>query len=254
MFFFFSKALLFLIKPFFWICVALIWAWKTKYPVRRRRLIWSGVGLFILFSNSFIFSEVVKHWEIPGQKISEVRHHDVAIVLGGMSEYNSDTESVSLRRPGDRLFQALQLYFNGKVDIIMISGDHGYITDRGLHEAKQIKEIIEKWKIPSEDILIETTSKNTYENAKNSAEILAKHPDIQSAVLVTSGVHMKRSLACFEKQGWKCTPHSTDLYSNQQGVYYWDQYFIPDLDNFYQWNRFIKEMVGYVAYRMKGYL
>lgn len=243
-----------MIKPFFWICISFLWAWKTKYPVRRKRLIGLGVGLFLFFSNTVIFSECVKQWEVPGRKISSVEHHDVAIVLGGMSNYNSDTESISLRRPGDRLFQALQLYFNGKVDKILISGDHGYLTDRGLHEAQQMKEIIEKWNIPPEDILVETTSKNTYENARNSAEILAKHPEIQSAILVTSGVHMKRSLACFKKQGWECTPHSTDLYSNQKGVYFWNQYFIPELDNFDQWNRFIKEMVGYVAYKMKGYL
>ncbi|MCH2224938.1 MAG: YdcF family protein, partial [Crocinitomicaceae bacterium] len=73
-------------------------------------------------------------------------------------------------------------------------------------------------------------------------------------ILVTSGVHMKRSLACFKMQGIDCTSYSTDLYSNQTRNYHWDQYIIPNVDNFNQWNRLLKEIVGYTVYDMKDYL
>jgi len=71
---------------------------------------------------------------------------------------------------------------------------------------------------------------------------------------VTSGTHMRRSLACFKKEGLNCTPFSTDLLTNQTGSYHWDQYIIPSMDNFSYWNKLIKEMVGYVAYSMAGYI
>jgi uncharacterized SAM-binding protein YcdF (DUF218 family) len=184
-----------------------------------------------------------------------VKQHDVAIVLGGMSEYNNDLDVLSLRRSGDRLVQALTLYHSGKVKKIMISGDSGHVSDRGLHEAKQMKTLLLNWKIPEEDIITEEISKNTYENALYSAQVLKRdHPSFSSFILVTSGIHMKRSLACFEKQGLTCTPHSTDLYSNLTRNYHWDQYILPNVDNFNQWNRLLKEMVGYRVYSVKGYL
>lgn len=65
---------------------------------------------------------------------------------------------------------------------------------------------------------------------------------------------MRRALGCFEKQGMKCTPYSTDLYTNRTGNYQWDQYLIPNGDNFYTWQNLLKEMVGYMVYDVVGYI
>jgi len=184
-----------------------------------------------------------------------VKTHDIAIVLGGMSEYNSDLKELSFRRQGDRLFQAITLYKTKKVRKLLISGDSGYLTERGLHEANQIKAILIKWGIPAQDILTEEKSVNTHENAKETKRLLDKsYPEIESYILVTSGIHMKRALACFKKEGMKCTPFSTDLYANQTRNYFWDQYFIPTIDNFTNWNKLLKEVVGYMSYDAIGYL
>jgi uncharacterized SAM-binding protein YcdF (DUF218 family) len=247
--------LLFLLSPFFWMMVAigLFFFWKNERW--KPRLKWATIGIFIFFSNSVLFSEFCSLWEVPGTKISKVEHHDVAIVLGGMTEYNSDLDVLSIRRQGDRLIQAISLYKKKKVRKILISGDSGYVTDRGLHEAKQMKQLLVSWGIPEQDIITEETSKNTHENAKNTSKLLRQsYPEMNSYILVTSGIHMKRALACFEKEGLKCTPHSTDLYSNSTGGYYWDQYIIPNLDNFNLWNKLFKEMVGYLMYDMVGYI
>lgn len=215
---------------------------------------WTALFLFVFFTNTVIFSEFCSLWEIPGTKLNDVKHHDVAIVLGGGFEYNSDIDALSIRRQGDRLFQGVTLYQTGKVDKILISGDSGYITDRGLHEARQIKEVLVLWGIPEKDIITEEKSVNTYENAFNTAKLLRQsHPHIESYILVTSGIHMRRALSCFEKQGINCTPYSTDLYSSQNGGYYWDQYLIPNVDNLVIWNKLFKEIVGYAAYATAGY-
>lgn len=254
MFFILSKALLFLITPVFWLGLAVLGALFLKNEIWKKRMKWTAVIMFFFFSNSVIFSSFCRLWEIPGTKISTVEHHDVAIVLGGMSDYNNDLEELTIYRQADRIFQAITLYRTGKVKKILISGDSGYITDRGLHEARQMKSVLVKWGFPPEDILTEDISKNTHENAAESAKILKEHKDLKSYLLVTSGTHMRRSLACFKKEGLNCTPFSTDLITNQTGNYHWDQYFIPSMDNFSYWNKLIKEMVGYVAYSMAGYI
>ncbi|MBL1280502.1 MAG: YdcF family protein [Fluviicola sp.] len=255
MFFILSKALLFLLSPFFWMAILIAIYYFSKNSRLKKRVKWSSIFIFFFFTNSVIFSEFTRLWEIPGQKISKVKKHDVAIVLGGMFEYNSDTQSLSIRRQGDRLIQAVSLYRSSKVDKILISGDSGYISDRGLHEARQVRDLLILWGIPETDIITEENSKNTHENAVETVRILKKsYPHFNKFILVTSGIHMKRSLACFKKEGLVCTPFSTDLYANQTHNYHWDQWFIPNFDNFRLWNKLNKEMVGYPAYWGMGYL
>lgn len=255
MFFVLSKILLFLLSPFFWlaVCVLLLLFWKN--PRWKKQLKWTALGIFLFFSNSVIFSEVCGMWEYPGTPISKVKKHDVAIVLGGMAEYNNDLKVLSIRRPGDRIFQAITLYKKGLVKKILISGDSGHLTDRGLHEARQMKKVLVSWGIPKEDIITEEHSVNTFENARETKKLLDRsYPELKSFLLVTSGTHMRRALGCFQKQGMECTPYSTDLYTNLTGNYFWDQYLIPNPDNLYQWRNLFKEMVGYVTYDVVGYI
>lgn len=255
MFFVLSKALLFLLSPFFWLVVCTGILLFIKHKRWKKRLKWTAVSLFLFFSNSVIFSEFCGLWEIPGKRFEQVGTYDVGIVLGGMSEYNGDLDVISLRRQGDRLFQAISLYHKGKVKKLLISGDSGHITDRGLHEARQMKEILLEWGIPEEDILAEEFSKNTHENALETAKILRKkNLDNSRLLLITSGIHMRRSLACFKREGLKCDSFSTDLYTNQTGSYHWDQYIIPNVDNFLQWHKLLKEIVGYITYDLKDYI
>ena len=55
--------------------------------------------------------------------------------------------------------------------------------------------------IAKADILIENDSRNTYENAVNSAKMLNTSYPNGRLLLVTSAFHMRRSLACFRKTG-----------------------------------------------------
>jgi len=255
MFFFLSKALLFLLSPFFWMIVAFGVFMFTKKPKWKSIGKWTSIGIFLIFSNTVIFSFFCKIWEIPGTTLNSAKKHDVAIVLGGMFEYNGDLDEISIRRQGDRLFKAISLYKTGKVEKLLISGDSGYLGERGLHEAKQVKALLITWGIPETAIITEEKSVNTHENAVETAKILKQsYPHYNKFILVTSGIHMKRSLACFEAEGISCTPFSTDLYSNQSGNYYWDQYLIPNADTFILWNKLFKEVVGYFSYSIVGYL
>tara|TARA_R110002072_G_scaffold302060_2_gene483613 strand:- start:37512 stop:38258 length:747 start_codon:yes stop_codon:yes gene_type:complete len=247
--------LLFLLSPFFWLIVFIGVYFFSKRGRLKKRVKWISIVVFLFFSNSVIFSELSRFWEVPGKKISSIKRHDVAIVLGGMFEYNSDTENLSIRRQGDRLIQTISLYRSSKVRKILISGDSGYINDRGLHEAKQVRDLLILWGIPETDIITEENSKNTHENANETSKILTKSfPHFDKFLLVTSGIHMKRSLACFENEGLSCTPFSTDLYANQTHEYTWDQWILPNIDNFTLWNKFNKEIVGYITYWGMGYL
>lgn len=255
MFFILSKIAYFFIHPFTWLILAMLGAFFLKKPRFRKVSKWAAIFMLVFFSNSFIFKEFMRLWEVESVQIVDDSHYDVAIVLGGMFEYDETAQRISARRGADRIWQALDLYHKGNVDKILISGDHGYVSDRGLHEGQQIKDALVEWGIPEKDIIAENVSRNTYENAVESAKIIQQsYPHFERFLLVTSSHHMRRAQGCFEKQNIPCDVYPTDQFTGGKRFYNWDEYIVPNVDNFSYWFLLIKEWVGYVTYSITGYI
>jgi uncharacterized SAM-binding protein YcdF (DUF218 family) len=255
MFFILSKLAILFLTPFSWFLVLVFCAFFVKKELWRKRLKWAAVAVFILFSNTFLFTELMRKWEVHGTRIENLGNYDVGIILGGMAEYNSDLDVLTIGRHADRMWQAITLYKKGKIKKFLISGDTGFITDRGLHEAEQMKAVLVGWDIPETDILIEGLSKNTHENAVETKRFLeASYPHLEKRLLITSGVHMRRASACFKKVDLPCDTFSTDLFTGPHRNLYWDQYIIPDQGTFGSWSKLIKEWIGYMVYDVIGYI
>lgn len=255
MFFIISKIFSFLTHPFSWVVLAFIIAWFSKRPFLSKWSFRTGFLSLLFFSNTVIFLEFARLWETGGTKIEELGHYDCAVVLGGMAEWDNSHERLSIRRGGDRIWQAINLYHLGKVDKILISGANGFILSDGLDEANQFKEVLIENGIPETDILVETKSKNTYENAIETKKVLANYPEIESVLLVTSALHMRRSRAIFEKAGYEnfdC--FTTDHFTGKTRGYKFDQYIVPNVSTMSNWNSLIHEWMGYTGYWMAGYL
>ncbi len=254
MFFVLSKILSFFLQPFIWALLLLILGVWIKKNTLKKRFYLGSLIIFLFFSNTVIFSEFTRLWEEEGVKYEYLKTYDIGIVLGGMTEFNNDLNRLSIRRGGDRVWQAIQLYKIEKIDKILISGAHGYLIDRGLNEAIQMKEDLIRMGIPGEDILTESNSKNTYQNAVESKQIIDAMEDEVSILLITSAIHMKRAKACFAKAGFtNVDVFSTDHYTGSVRGYQLDQYLIPNIGTLGNWNYLIKEWVGYVIYSLVGY-
>lgn len=209
--------------------------------------------VLLLFSNSFIYKVVVQAWEIKPVKKETIDNYQVGIVLGGMFEFDQNTERLTTNKSVDRLWQALDLYHSEKIEKLCIVGGSGYVFDVGLDEARQVKAELSNWGIQSSDIIIETESRNTYENAKYTKELLSQnYPEYDKFLLITSASHMRRAKALFAKQGLQVETYSTD--SNIKGRLSWTDFIIPNVDTFSSWFPLIKEMVGYLGYKLMGRL
>lgn len=255
MFFILSKVLLFIIKPLIWIIVLFLWGMLTKKAKRKKRLLWSAFAALLFFSHTVIAVEWVRLWEIHGTSWQRTDNYDCGVLLGGMSHWNGDLQRLDLLDQGDRIWQTLNLYHKGKIKRILISGDDGSLVDKGLNEAEQMKEILVEWGIPAAHVWVEARSRNTHENARETATLLKRsHPEVQKVLLITSGFHMRRAVACFQKEGMQVTPFSTDLMTGAKRKYYWQQFLWPDASNFEKWEIILKEMIGYVVYDAVGYI
>ena len=110
-----NKLFYIFLSPFVWILISFYFAFFSKKEIRRKRGKWIGIGLILFFSNTAIYLEFCRAWEIHNPPISTIKNYEVGIVLGGMFEYDSNQKILSIRRGGDRIWQALSLYKKGKI-------------------------------------------------------------------------------------------------------------------------------------------
>lgn len=253
MFFFLSKVLLFLLSPLFWIIFLLVVIAFVKKPNKKRNLIILEIFILLLFSNNFIFTQMARKWENPPTRLEDLDKYEYAILLGGFSNYDSAYQKVIFNEAGDRFCQTLQLYEQKKVRKIFISGGSGSLVHQDRTEADKIKGFFTSLGIPEKDVIMEMTSRNTHENAVNTAEYLKKHAPNSRNLLVTSAWHMPRALGCYKKVGLNVTPYSTDFMARPK-QYDFDDYILPKAKVLSKWDTLIREWVGYVSYKVTGYL
>ncbi len=252
MFFVFSKLLVFVLSPLVWIIVLLFFSLLSKYPDRKRRGLRWALVLTLFFSNSFLFDECARLWEIPATRFEAVKSYDVGIVLGGMSVYDVDLDRAQFFRGVDRLIQAVELYKRGVIKKIIFTGGSGRLLHPEMKEGNYINRYLLYMGIPKEDFLIESESKNTFENALFTKALLEKKNINGNFLLITSAYHMRRSLGCFNKAGIVAEAYSTDRYSGPR-KYEFDHLFIPDSSVIYNWDKLIHEIGGFIIYKIVGY-
>jgi uncharacterized SAM-binding protein YcdF (DUF218 family) len=187
MFFYLSKILQYLITPTVWILVTFILSIILNEAKLKKFLGIVSLSMLLLFTNPFIFDEFMRAWEPDAvQKYEIEEKYDYAIVLSGMITYDEKYERINFQSATDRLLQATDLYKDGIVDKIFITGGSGKIFDQKHKEAQLLKEYLIKLGFPASDILIEPNSKNTYENAVESKKILNPEINNKTYLLITS--------------------------------------------------------------------
>ncbi|MCB0429145.1 MAG: YdcF family protein [Flavobacteriales bacterium] len=249
MFFIFSKLIAFLTTPFFWVVLLMLYGWWKK---KRKALVAAGITLLV-FSNSFILDEVSRQWEPPAVHLDTLaRDYDVGIVLSGMVSYDQTLERIGFHESIDRMLQAVDLYKQGFIRKILISGGSGSILEDD-REALLLQEYFTRIGLPKEDILIEPESRNTHENAVNSSMLLKEHLPHGKYLLITSGYHMRRALACFRKEGIDADPFVTHRSSGPR-KFIPDHLLLPSASTLAGWERLTHEWVGYLVYAVTGYV
>lgn len=255
MFFALSKILSFAIKPVVWIIGLLLYAVWTRRPWRGRRAVVVALVLLLLSTNRWITNEVVCAWEPETLTANQIQvPYDIGIVLGGYSNLfiTPAHDRYNFSERANRFTQALELYHSGKVKKLLFTGGTGRLLQDGGSEAALLPPLLERLGIPVEDIILEDRSRNTWENAIFTKDMLDEKYPGASCLLITSAMHMPRSAACFRKAGLTATPFAVDYMSEAPppGL---DLYLLPDKTGLYKWEWLIKEWIGCVAYRLKGY-
>lgn len=253
MFFYLSKILGYLLNPTAWVFMLLLAALLLKGRWRKY-LLTAALVMFFAFSNNFLLKTFLGPWEDHGIRKVE-KTYDVGIVLGGwIAEYDENLDRAVFKAVPDRFLHAYRLYRNGKIKKFLISGGSGHYLYPDKKEATVLRDYLIEIGVPKEDILVDAESRNTYENALYSAEILRKHPELEDKLLITSAIHMRRAKACFDSQNISTVPFGTDRIVPGDGVVNFEVLFVPNVLSFRYWHLLIHEWIGYVVYDIRGYI
>jgi uncharacterized SAM-binding protein YcdF (DUF218 family) len=154
--------------------------------------------------------------EHPQRAVDDFAKHDAIIVLGGgLRIPTPPAKYAQLAHGSDRYWYAAKLYQAAKADKIFISGGNVYQQPGVRSEAYYISELLQQWGVPEEAIELEVSSRTTAENQRNTVDLINKNR-IQSALLVTSAIHMPRAYSLFRKLPIEITPASADVLIRQQ--------------------------------------
>jgi uncharacterized SAM-binding protein YcdF (DUF218 family) len=194
MFFILSKVLFFLLVPFWWIVILLVWMWLTKKPKVKKRLRVMVIVLLIVFTNPWFYKSMVFLWQPSPTHLPADKKYEAGIVLGGMAGYDK-YDSGYFGGNADRFIETANLYHQGIIKKIIVSGGTGLLSQDEPPESRFLRKQFIANGVNDSAIILETRSRNTYENAiysKKIADSLHMQPPF---VLITSAFHMKRSVS-----------------------------------------------------------
>jgi uncharacterized SAM-binding protein YcdF (DUF218 family) len=114
-------------------------------------------------------------------------------------------------------------------------------------ESAAAKRLFESLGLPPGRFISEPNSRNTWENARETAKLNVSGSEIKRAILVTSAYHIKRSVFCFENNGIKVIPAPTD-YKISRGRGYDVFSFLPSMGSLRNTHLALHEYIGLLYY------
>jgi uncharacterized SAM-binding protein YcdF (DUF218 family) len=173
-------------------CLSVVWLWIWSLPI----------------TGDSIRRSAESHY--PPVPVAKVPSADVIVLLGGAISppVRGGAPFPNMSAAADRIWHAARLYKAGKAPLIIASGgsDSNLSTES---ESESMRTLLVDLGVPASAIILEARSRTTKQNAQFSAEILRTR-NLQSVLLVTSALHMRRALNDFEATGVDATPAPTD--------------------------------------------
>ena len=177
-----------------------------KRSRRRRAVFWSliAVGIIVVLAGLAVL--------VPNLIITRSAHDFIvqtpedapraqcAIVLGARV-YPDGTPYPML---ADRLETGVRLYQLGKVDKLLLSGDHGQTT---YDEVNVMLDYVLARGVPEEDVFTDHAGFDTYDTMYRARDVF----QVESALIVTQDFHLSRSVYTARALGLEATGVVADL-------------------------------------------
>lgn len=256
MFFAFSKLIWFFISPVSLMVLLLLGGLVlvTANRLVASTALFTAAFLILLATAVFPFGKNVAVWlesryARPAAMPEKV---DGIIVLGGgidqvLSAARNEAQAGSAI---DRILVFAELGQRYPDARLVFTGGIGNLEQDGQPEGLLVAGFLKRLGIDFGDrLVIESTSRNTFENAAYSKGIVKPAPG-ETWLLVTSAWHMPRSVSVFEKAGWQVIAYPADYMTVGEYRFWPDSFDL--LGNLVVSSMAFRESAGTLAYYLNG--
>ena len=228
-----------------------------------RALLIIAVVLLFLGSNRWVATSLTRSIEQEYLPPAEIPQGDVIVVLGGGTEADSYPRTmVEINGAGDRVLAGAKLYRDQAAPYVLLSGgDITWLSTRPSTPATEMRDLMEFFGVPEKALILQSRSQNTHEDAVYSAELIRQY-GFKRVILVTSALHMPRSVALFKAQGIDVIPYPVDYAVPD---YTWQDLWhedlasqiiniLPNAGSLSMTTTSLKELLGMLVYHLQGWL
>lgn len=175
---------------------------------------------------------------------------DGIVVLGGgiASALSNDYDEPMLTSDGGRITAIAKLArAYPKARIVYANGDPS-LMPTGQTDAKYFYALTDSFGISRDRVLVESQSRNTFENAMFSKAMINPKPG-ERWLLVTSAQHMPRAIGCFRQAGFPVEAYPAVWKTRLRG-----SFALADTlgKGLYELDLATHEWIGLIAYRLTG--
>ena len=234
------------------------------FPFSPKRLRWvrllvmSSLLLLVTLSSPLIATPLIgslEAWYQPPQLTPSDRFDAIVVLGGGINEKGSLRPAVELSSYSrNRTTCAVDLYQQGYAPTLVLTGGNARVFGTGPQEAVEMKRWAVRLGVPESATMIDTSARNTYENATGTKRLLGP----ASILLVSSASHLPRAVPVFTKQGFRVTPAPCDYVSRNLPRESWDNInpfdFLPSIAALQHTTETVTEVAGMVIYWLAGKL
>lgn len=171
--------------------------------------------ILLLFVLALLFPRAVTALTTRGaifRESSQTPQRPVAVVFGA-GLWRDGRPSAVLR---DRVTAAAQLYFAGKVEKLLMSGDNRTLD---YNEPGAMRAFAIELGVPEADIVLDFAGRRSYDTCYRARDIFGLH----SVVLVTQGFHLPRVVYTCRALGMDAVGYAADLRTYRRSAQlYWN--------------------------------
>lgn len=188
-------------------------------------------------------------------KVTDLPAGRTAVVLLGSGSYTLEDwqgRAVSIPDPTgtERVLEAARVFKLLHATHLISSGGRVVDEDTNAPAAVSMETVLQWLGVPGEQIVLERESRNTHDEAVVVARMLPAL-DVQHVVVVTSAIHMHRSVAAFRAAGVQAFP--APAFEREWYVPI-PVRVLPSEDGFRQASMAAHELAGLVYYKLRGWI